>query len=157
VHTHYRRDGANDSIKILVSSAIGLCIIVMSAPLRPPKSASARARRGRASPVTRPPTPSGVKVELLRRLKLDERGDDDESLSDFSFINQPSVVSSLGMTTRGRAARTPSVATGESSSSTPLCLGGSVRSVWGGGGGPGTPGEPTSPAPGKGSPSPGVG
>jgi hypothetical protein len=106
----------------------------MSAPLRPPKSASTRARRGRASPVTRPPAPSGVEVELLHRLELDERRDNNESLSDFSFVNQPSVVSSLGMTMRGRAARTPPVVTGESPSSTPLRSGGSVLSVRGGGG-----------------------
>jgi hypothetical protein len=130
--------------------------IVMSAPLRPPKSASACVCHGRASPVTRPPTLSGVEVKLLHRLKLDERGDNDGSLSDFSFINQPSVVSSLGMITRGRAARTPPVATGESPLSMPLRLGGSVCSV-GGGKGPGTPGRHTSPAPGKGSPSLGLG
>jgi hypothetical protein len=128
----------------------------MSAPLCPPKSASARARRGRTSPVTHPPTPSGVKVELLRRLELDEREDDDRSLSNFSFTNQPLVVSSLGMTTRGRAARTLPVATGESPLSMPLRSGGSVCSVQGGGG-PGTPGGCTSPAPGKGSPSLGLG
>ncbi len=106
----------------------------MSAPLRPLKSASAHALHGRASPVTRPPTPSGVEVELLRQLKLDEHGDDNDSLSNFSFINQPLVVSSLGMTMRGRAARTPTVATSESPLSTSRCLWGSAHSVWGGGG-----------------------
>jgi hypothetical protein len=104
----------------------------MSAPLRPPKSTSACVRRSRASPVTRPPTPSGFEVKLLHQLKLDERGDNNKSLFNFSFVNQPLVVSSLGMTAQRRAARNPPVATGESPLSTPLCLGGSVHSAWGG-------------------------
>jgi hypothetical protein len=108
--------------------------IVMSAPLCPPKSAPACACCGCASPVTHPPTPSSIEVELLRRLELDERRDNDKSLSNFSFVNQPLVVSSLGMTVRGRAAHTPPVATSESPLSMPLHSGGSIHSVFGRGG-----------------------
>jgi hypothetical protein len=81
----------------------------MSAPHHLPKSNSAC--HSRASPVTRPSTQSGVKVKLLRWLELDEHGDDNEFLSNFSFVNQPLVISSLEMTMGGWAACGPLMAT----------------------------------------------
>ncbi len=97
---------------------------------RPPLGRQSPASAGRRSPA-----PAGHRfahsplseTDLLRPFDLDDRKDEDDLSDDFSLLNAPSAISSLGCT-RGASVRAAVLMEGASPvrpvSATPICMGG---------------------------------